>query len=727
MGIISFRSWLDNYYSKDVKSKNFPENIACLFIDMNSLIHGVTQRFYAYGDNMTDEEKNKQLKYLKTKTVLQLENECIIEICKEIFNTVLLIKPKEYIVLAVDGVAPMAKIAQQRKRRFKSKEIKPEEFDLEEEPDIVPVSSYFNSDCITPGTDFMMKLDENLKIFLYDNTKRRDAIFPKNVIYSSHLVPGEGEHKIFELLRAGEIEIQDKEAVNIINGGDADLAMLSMLCSEEICPNLFLWRNDIDKKTKKVVNDFFNIDAIRYNVHRDLIVNEELQQVITQKHSTRDFVFLIYLIGNDFVPSITTLTSNRIGRQTIDELINRYNELQLDLTKDSDPEDFVLIKEDNSINWTRFFKFMGLLSRFEPKYIQIMAASKYLYPFEALEKSIKISKVNVETNRRVIDIDYIKYRELYYSKVLSPISSFGKDFLMSEHIEGYPYTKNGIQEMVYQYLKGLQWIFQYYSTGTHGVSSRYVYGYHYAPLLLEIYELIGYFYENGEIPSLDMIIRKPDDPVITPIHQLMMVMHPKSWNLIPEPYRGLMPKRFTDISPYKFRVDKEGIINERSSHTAIPLIPFVDPERMILEIRDYPIPMIYREESNIFILTVQNARAPQIAISLKDAQKMYERENRPRFPKSSIEDSLNPDEVVISRKSKTKSLSKKYITSEEEPEDEEIIFTHHMTHSLNTPNRFAKKIKEEITIEEEKEQEEVLIKETFKRAKRPQWVTRMLM
>lgn len=735
MGIINFRVWLDKFcrLNKNTKEQGIPENIACLFIDMNSLIHSVTQRFYAYGKDLTPEEKSKQKKYLKTKSIVELEIECMNEICREIFNTVLLIKPKEYVVLAVDGVAPMAKIAQQRKRRFKSKvESNPEDFDSEEK-DTEPISPYFNSDCITPGTKFMMNLDEVIRKFLYDNTKRHDVVFPKNVIYSSHLVAGEGEHKIFELLRGGEIEIQDKVAYNVIIGADADLVMLSMLCPEEVCPNLHLWRNEADKKTKKPINDFFNIDALRHYLHKVMIVDEKFQDIITQDYTTRDFVFLLYLIGNDFVPSITSLTSNRPGDISVTDILTRYTELMLDFTEDSDPEDFVLIKMDNSINWKRFYKFMGLLSRKEQSLIENMAGKirDYKHSFEILEKSIKSSKVNAETNRREINVDVDKFRKLYYDKVLSPISSKGKDFLMKEHIEGYPYTKNGIQQMVYQYLKGLQWIFHYYMTGTHGVSSRYVYGYHYAPLLTEIYQLVGYFYENEELPSLELIKKKPDDPVITPVHQLMMVMHPKSWDLIPQPYQGLMPKRFNDISPYKFKIDKEGIILE---HTAIPLIPFVDPERMILETRDYPVPMIYKESSNIFIVTIQNVRAPNIALTLKEAKRMEERKNAKRFkiPESSIEESLEEnDEIVISspQKSLTSKSSKKMKISEEDEkvEDEEIIFTAHMSHSLQTPNRVAKEAEAKLMKEAEKEVEELLVKEVFRRAKRPQWVSRPLM
>ena len=205
-----------------------------------------------------------------------------------------------------------------------------------------------------------------------------------------------------------------------------------------------------------------------------------------------------------------------------------------------------------------------------------------------------------------------------------------------------------------------------------------------------------------------------------------MVMHPKSWYLIPEPYRGLMPKRFMDISPYKFKIDKEGMLTtDKEDEVGIPLIPFVDPERMILETRDYPIPDMYKEEPNIFILTIQNALPPRIPTSLREAQKMYERQ-------------LQANEEI---RSKSKSLPSKtkeakmnlYKTSEEidedlEASDEEIIVRGiSKSHSLKSPKRYANEVKEEIEKEEIKEQEEVIVAEVIKRAKRPQWVSTPLM
>lgn len=100
-----------------------------------------------------------------------------------------MIKPLKVFYMAVDGVAPRAKMNQQRGRRFRSaKEAEEAEAKAQESGEVLPAEARFDSNCITPGTEFMTKLHEQLKYFVI-NKISTDPLWQKcKVIFSGHEV-----------------------------------------------------------------------------------------------------------------------------------------------------------------------------------------------------------------------------------------------------------------------------------------------------------------------------------------------------------------------------------------------------------------------------------------------------------------------------------------------------------------------------------------------------------
>ena len=67
--------------------------------------------------------------------------------------------------MAVDGVAPRAKMNQQRSRRFRSaREAADNEKRAKQKGEDLPTEKKFDSNVITPGTGFMVRLDRQLKV-----------------------------------------------------------------------------------------------------------------------------------------------------------------------------------------------------------------------------------------------------------------------------------------------------------------------------------------------------------------------------------------------------------------------------------------------------------------------------------------------------------------------------------------------------------------------------------
>jgi len=181
--------WLTDQYPNILnrrlsgRESNIPP-IDNFYLDMNGIIHPCT-----HGNN--EEE-------------ITLLDETVM--FKKIFGYVdrlyKIVRPRKVLYLAVDGVAPRAKMNQQRSRRFRSsKEAEKLAATILARDGSLPDEDAFDSNCITPGTDFMLKLGIALRKWI-EYKQETDAEWRGgcDVVVSGPDVPGEGEHKVSERL-----------------------------------------------------------------------------------------------------------------------------------------------------------------------------------------------------------------------------------------------------------------------------------------------------------------------------------------------------------------------------------------------------------------------------------------------------------------------------------------------------------------------------------------------
>ena len=117
---------------------------------------------------------------------------------------------------------------QQRSRRFRSARDLAQSKKAAMSKGLVKDSStIFDSNCITPGTEFMVEVATHLKYFLRRKVKE-DVVWRQcEVIFSGPDVPGEGEHKIMEYIRNSKMSPEyNPNTRHICYGLDADLVML---------------------------------------------------------------------------------------------------------------------------------------------------------------------------------------------------------------------------------------------------------------------------------------------------------------------------------------------------------------------------------------------------------------------------------------------------------------------------------------------------------------------
>lgn len=142
-----------------------------LYLDLNGIIHGCTHP-----------------PSLDVCDVLS-EKDMMLGIMHYLDRVIGIIKPKVSLYMAIDGVAPRAKLNQQRSRRFRSAK------DMEDKQ-LPEGTAVFDSNCITPGTEFLEKVSEVIQYFIRKKLKEDWHKQNLTVIFSGHDVPGEGAYRI---------------------------------------------------------------------------------------------------------------------------------------------------------------------------------------------------------------------------------------------------------------------------------------------------------------------------------------------------------------------------------------------------------------------------------------------------------------------------------------------------------------------------------------------------
>lgn len=300
-GIPKLFRWLVDLYPSVVNSANLENSkgkeIDNFYLDMNGIIHACTHA------------------NSKDKLVLTSEKEMFSKIFSYTDHLYKLLKPKRLLYLAVDGVAPRAKMNQQRSRRFKSaKERESLIAEYIAEYNELPKEDSFDSNCITPGTDFMFRLDIAFKDWI--QYKMRTDNFWKNgaeVIFSGADVPGEGEHKIMNKIRYDQQTIpnyRESHFKHCMFGLDADLIMLSLVTHE---PYFVLLREKLKRGGRYAANDLLQTSLQNFE-----ILDISVLRIVINQH-----------FKNIPIPAEETKIMNQLNSNS-DQLLPKYNTKHLE-------------------------------------------------------------------------------------------------------------------------------------------------------------------------------------------------------------------------------------------------------------------------------------------------------------------------------------------------------------------------------------------------------------
>ncbi|KAJ7472590.1 exonuclease II [Mycena latifolia] len=311
MGIPKFFRYISERYpltSQLIQENKIPE-FDNLYLDFNGIIHNCS--------HPNDEDAHFRLS----------EEQIFTSIFAYVDHLFGKIKPKKLFFMAVDGVAPRAKMNQQRSRRFRTaKEAKEIREKAEQKGETLPEEKAFDSNCITPGTPFMARLSDQLRYFINKKITEDSNWRDVEVVMSGHEVPGEGEHKIMEYIRLSRAQPDYNPNVrHCLYGLDADLIMLGLLSHD---PHFCLLREEVKFGPAARRKGSTSLEAINfYLLHLSLMREyldlefRDIEPVLAFPYSVErvidDFILLAVFVGNDFLPNLPDLHIHENGLEKL--------------------------------------------------------------------------------------------------------------------------------------------------------------------------------------------------------------------------------------------------------------------------------------------------------------------------------------------------------------------------------------------------------------------------
>jgi len=479
MGIPAYFSHIVKQHSDIIKkfNKDFG-NVDNLLMDCNSIIYDCVRSI--------NDTKN-------------FENKLIKAVCNKIEEYILNIKPTTTVYIAFDGVAPVAKLDQQRTRRYKSQFTN----------NMIKVitgstDSSWNTTNITPGTLFMDKLSKFIHNYFCDPRKYN----VQNLLISTSTNEGEGEHKLFEDIRK---DPDYKLQKTVVYGLDADLIMLS-LNHRKYCKEIYLFRETpefikhIDSSLQPNLLYVMDINVLGDKLLTSLN-NKNTINLDYQKNRIHDYIFICFMLGNDFIPHIPCINIRTNG---ITHLMDAY---QISVSNNK-----ANITDGTKINWSVFRKFIKHLSDNELAYYNLEYKlrdkhSKRFFP-SSTSKEREYKFLNLPIQNREIE------------KYISPGDEYWKNRYYKKLFD-IDYTDENIKAICINYLEALEWTFKYYSIGCS--DWKWCYNYHYPPLMCDLLKYIPYFDTE--------FIKINDHKPVKPIVQLSYVLPRDSLDILSDKTR----------------------------------------------------------------------------------------------------------------------------------------------------------------------------------------------
>lgn len=579
MGITNFKRFINAVKSKFATVTQYaaPDDVSSLLIDANAIV------YKALAQLRKDNPTANSLDYITlSEDVIEKTIE-LIEAYRTEHN------PTELFALLLDGVAPDAKVNQQLLRRIlaalaKSEALRARNKTEEQEN----LASAFDTAIISPGTNFMMRLSTELKKYM---SSLNVVDKTKHLIFSSDMVPGEGEHKIFDLFRRRFIKSKGN---HVIVSDDSDIVVLA---ATQTIPNIYIKRHD----------NWIDVNIIKYYITE------------VWGSSIDDFLLVIAFMGNDFIPApIVFMSSTMKDYNVVDILIDVYKETIEEISKSGSKQRNIVV--NGKPNVQSLLMFIHNLRLREQEMLKKVAPNRtsdiFKETFTYFSRNYKEGEMGYEyINDNSYDEFVSKWRKLEYdlNETVPKAKITPEDMALDAGI---------------QYVYGIIWTFNYYTTGR--ADWLWTYKYSLAPMLADIDALADYTSDpdfrtdvaNGvkqlesssaplmTIPQVLVSIIPPNVPDGSIPEELLSIVRSRAEKQITIEYFGLDPASTHVVAANVLRVyrtkSKTGneynlnIVNEEQNKRIIAIsgeAKYRPSETLVAEKKESAINLALKEKS----------------------------------------------------------------------------------------------------------------------------------
>ena len=398
------------------------------------------------------------------------------------------------VFIGVDGVVPMAKIRQQRLRRFKSRWLAAAELNAGVRK---AGEEVWDTNAITPGTEFMEKLARTLRGLAAERS---------GWTVSAADEPGEGEQKLMAWVRARKAELTGKQVV--VYGLDADLIVLSLLGVAREVPSVGGWR------LLRELTEFEGARGGGENRFGCLNI-VELLGILTPPDMSREEYMLDYMcgmsfLGNDFLPHSLSVKMRDGGHDTLCHTLVQLH-----------TDGYRLVRED-AVQPDACLELVRRWAANEEKGVADSFEHKY---------KMRPQPPRNDRERLMRDVENLPLawaaESVMWSKGDTGLAEGWRDTYRQTWLHGAP-----AGQVCAEYKRGLQWIVDYYLGNP--VSYAWYFPWNVPPLWVDL---------EQDFAQAKPLEAPPVSSPVSPQEQLAMVLPRESWWLVRDPTLRSVPQK----------------------------------------------------------------------------------------------------------------------------------------------------------------------------------------